>query len=254
MEQEKKSFFDLMSPKQTFIVGGVAGFLVLCAIGFFILLGLMFKGGLNFGGADSAAALDFEAPKKFSACLDEGQKATKVKTDAQLGASLGVSGTPATFANGYLISGALPYEMVKQVIDALLVGKEPNQMFDFMKDEKGNLVKRANMPELQDAIWVGDKDAKITLVEFADFECPYCSKFDSSVMQVLANYGDKVRYTFRHFPLSFHANAQKAGEAFECAKEQGKTWEMHDKLFRLSDTKTMSVENYKRAASELGLK
>lgn len=251
MEQEKKSFFDPMSPKQTFIVGGVAGFLVLCTIGFFILLGLMFRGGLSLGGADSVAALDFEAPKKFSACLDEGQKATTVKTDAQLGASLGVSGTPATFANGYLISGALPYEMVKQVIDALLAGKEPN--FDFMKDEKGNLVK-ANVPELQNAVWVGDKNAEITLVEFADFECPYCSKFDSSVKQVLANYSDKVKYTFRHFPLSFHANAQKAGEAFECAKEQGKTWEMHDKLFGLSDTKTMSVENYKRAASELGLK
>jgi len=124
---------------------------------------------------------------------------------------------------------------------------------DFMKDEKGVLAK-VNMPEFADTIWVGDKNAEITLVEFADFECPYCSKFDSSMKQVLANYGDKIRYTFRHFPLSFHANAQKAGEAFECAKEQGKAWEMHDKLFGLSDAKTMSVENYKRAASDLGLK
>ncbi|OGH72362.1 MAG: hypothetical protein A2921_04540 [Candidatus Magasanikbacteria bacterium RIFCSPLOWO2_01_FULL_43_20b] len=252
MDEQKKSFFDLMSPKQTFVVGGVAGFLVLCAIGFFILFGLQLRGeGLSFGGGTSGKTLDFEAPKKFSACLDEGQQAATVKTDAQLGASLGVSGTPATFANGYLISGALPYEMVKQVIDALLAGKEPN--FDFMKDEKGVLAK-VNMPKFADTIWVGDKNAGITLVEFADFECPYCSKFDSSMKQVLANYGDKIRYTFRHFPLSFHANAQKAGEAFECAKEQGKAWEMHDKLFGLSDAKTMSVENYKRAASDLGLK
>mgnify|MGYP001561102482 CR=1 FL=1 len=255
MDEQKKSFFDIMSPKQTFVVGGVAGFLVLCAIGFFILLGLQLRGeGLNFGSGKSgnALALDFDAPKKFSLCLDEGQQAVTVKADTQLGASLGVSGTPATFANGYLISGALPYEMVKQVIDALLAGKEPN--FDFMKDESGSLVKKVNIPELENAIWRGNKNAKVTLVEFADFECPYCSRFDSSVKQVLADYGDKVRHTFRHFPLSFHANAQKAAEAFECAKEQDKAWEMHDKLFGLSDAKTMSVENYKRAASELGLK
>lgn len=250
MDEQKKGFFEMMSQKQTFVVGGIAGFLVLCAIGFFILLGLMFKGGLNFGGGTSGSE-SFKAPKKFSACLDEGKYASVVQQDMQLGASLGVSGTPATFANGYLISGALPYEMVKQVIDALLAGKEPN--FDFMKDEGGNLVK-VNVPELADALWIGDEDAKVTLVEFADFECPYCSRFNSTVQQVLANYKDEVKYTYRHFPLSFHANAQKAGEAFECAKEQSKAWEMHDKLFGLSDAKTMSVENYKRAASELGLK
>lgn len=253
MDEQKKSFFDLMSPKQTFIVGGVAGFLVLCAIGFFILLGLLLRGdGLSLGSGKSGTALDFEAPKKFSACLDEGQQAATVKADAQLGASLGVSGTPATFANGYLISGALPYEMVKQVVDALLSGKEPN--FDFMQDEKGVLAKPIKMSEFADAIWRGNKNAKVTLVEFSDFECPYCQRFLSTIDEVLKNYGDKVAFTYRSFPLSFHANAQKAAEAFECAKEQGKGWEMHDKLFELSASSALSVESYKRAASELGLK
>ncbi|MBI5222073.1 MAG: thioredoxin domain-containing protein [Candidatus Magasanikbacteria bacterium] len=252
MDEQKKGIFNSLSPGQSFTVGAVGGFLVLCAIGFFVLLGLSLKGGLNLGNADSTTASDFKAPEKFSACLDEGKYAAIVKQDAQLGGSLGVKGTPATFVNGYLVSGALPFEMIKQVIDTVLAGQEPK--FDFMKDENGNLPGKVNVPELGDAVWRGNKNAKVVLVEFADFECPYCSKFSPTVEQALADYGDKIKYTFRHFPLSFHANAQKAAEAFECAKEQGKTWEMYDKLFGLSDAKTMSVENYKKAAAELGLK
>lgn len=98
----------------------------------------------------------------------------------------------------------------------------------------------------------GDKNAKVTLVEYSDFQCPYCSRVKTTLDQLLTDYKGKVRLIFRHFPLtSMHANAQKAAEASECAGEQGKFWEMHDKLFE--NQSDLSVDNYKKWAKELGL-
>lgn len=250
MDEQKKGFFESLNPKQSFLFGVVGGFLALCVIGFFILLAVMFKGGgLNLAGSGADKELGPEAPKKFSQCLDSGQTASKVSQDQQLGESLGVEGTPATFINGYLISGAYPYEAVKLVLDALLAGQTPSW------DEAvfGPLTK-VEMPEFTDAIWRGNKNASITMVGFSDFECPYCARFEPTMKQVLANYGDQVRFTYRHFPLSFHPQAQKAAEAFECAKEQNQGWEMHDKLFELSAASQLSAVNFKKAAGELGLK
>ncbi len=99
----------------------------------------------------------------------------------------------------------------------------------------------------------GNKNAKITLVEYSDFECPFCSQFAPTMEQVLAEYPNDVRLVYRHFPLSFHPQAQKAAEASECAAEQGKFWEMHDKLFDLNIAKNMSVDSFKTAAADLGL-
>ncbi len=253
MENKGSNPLGNMGGKQAFGFGLVAGFLVLCAIGFFILLGIMLNGGTvaSDKSDDKVGTEDASGPKKFSECLDTGKFANAVKADMQLGSSLGVQGTPATFVNGYLMSGALPYDMAKQVIDAILAGGEPD--FEFMKDDAGNLTK-VDIPELKDVVWKGKKDAPITIVEFSDFECPYCSRFVPTVEQILANYGDEVRFTFRHFPLSFHQQAQKAAESFECAKEQGKAFEMHDKLFALSEAGTLSLTNFKKAATELGLK
>jgi len=97
----------------------------------------------------------------------------------------------------------------------------------------------------------GSKSAGITLVVYSDFQCPYCSSLTSTLDQILTDYKDKVRLVFRHFPLSFHENAQKAAEASECASEQDKFWEMHDKLFE--NQSDLSVDNYKKWAKELGL-
>lgn len=75
----------------------------------------------------------------------------------------------------------------------------------------------ATMPELTDSEHSrGNPDAKITLVEYSDFECPFCAKFHPTMKQVLAEYGDDVRWVYRHYPLPFHPNAQKAAEASEC--------------------------------------
>lgn len=262
MEEQKKGFFELLDKKQSFVFGIVAGFLVLCTIGFFILLGVVLKGGVVKGGvavndkSDTAGTVTTDGsgnvagPAEFSKCLDSGSMAAKVNAELSLGESLGVRGTPATFINGYLVSGALPYEALKQVVDALLAGKTPD--FDFLKSDTGK-VEQVKMPELADAIWQGNTKAKVTVVEFSDFECPYCQRFLPTINKLVADYKDKIKFTFQTFPLSFHPNAQKASEAFQCAKVQGKGWEMHDQLFALGEQQQLNVNSYKTAAVELGL-
>ncbi len=103
----------------------------------------------------------------------------------------------------------------------------------------------------KDAPSFGPADAKVTVVEFSDFQCPYCSRAAQVTTQVKAKYGDKIRFVFRQFPLSFHQNAQGAAEAALAAHAQGKFWEFHDKMFEnQSALDRSSLEGY---ASGLGL-
>jgi protein-disulfide isomerase len=97
----------------------------------------------------------------------------------------------------------------------------------------------------------GNPKAPVTILEFSDFQCPYCVRARPVVQQVREAYGDKVRFAFRHFPLDFHAQAQKAGEATACAGEQEKFWEMHDLLWE-SPSK-LQVADLKAHAAGLGL-
>ncbi len=97
----------------------------------------------------------------------------------------------------------------------------------------------------------GPADAKITIVEFSDFECPFCSKAEDAVNQVMEKYAGKVKLFFRHYPLSFHPNAPKAAEAAACANDQGKFWEMHKQLF--ANQKALTVAELKQHAAAVGL-
>ncbi|MFH2105577.1 MAG: thioredoxin domain-containing protein [Parcubacteria group bacterium] len=98
----------------------------------------------------------------------------------------------------------------------------------------------------------GNKDSKVQIVEFSDYECPYCARNAETIKKIAEEYGDKVAIVFRDFPLDFHDNAQKAAEAAECAGEQGKYWEFHDELFANQDS--LEVEDLKGYAKKLGLK
>ncbi len=97
----------------------------------------------------------------------------------------------------------------------------------------------------------GNKDAPVTIVEFSDFQCPFCSRARPAVNKVRETYGDKVRIIFRNFPLQIHPQAGKAGEAAACAGEQGKFWEMHDRLF--ANQAKLQVPELKEHAAALGL-
>jgi len=97
----------------------------------------------------------------------------------------------------------------------------------------------------------GNPKAPVTIVEFSDFQCPFCVRARPTVNRVREVYGDKVRFVFRHFPLDFHAQAEKAGEAAACAGDQGKFWEMHDLLWQ--NTAKLQVADLKAHAATLGL-
>ncbi|MCP3143775.1 thioredoxin domain-containing protein [Pyxidicoccus xibeiensis] len=97
----------------------------------------------------------------------------------------------------------------------------------------------------------GKEGAPVTIVEFSDFECPFCSRANPAVDQVMKEYGDKVRVVFRHFPLDFHKKAPKASEAALCAGDQGKFWEMHDALF--ANQQKLDVPDLKKHAADLKL-
>jgi len=97
----------------------------------------------------------------------------------------------------------------------------------------------------------GNPNAAVTLVEFTDFECPSCAQTHPVVERLMAEYGDRVRFVVRDFPLSQHANAQKAAEAAEAAREQGKYWEYVALLFR--NQSSLGVANLKQYATSLGL-
>jgi protein-disulfide isomerase len=77
----------------------------------------------------------------------------------------------------------------------------------------------------------GNANAPVTIIEFSDYQCPYCASTEEAVKKVLESYKDKVRLVYRDYPLSFHEQAQKAAEAARCAGDQGKYWEYHDTLF-----------------------
>jgi protein-disulfide isomerase len=90
---------------------------------------------------------------------------------------------------------------------------------------------RAPAPGAANPYTRGAANAKVTLEEFSDFQCPACGSLEPGLRRVLNDYGDRVRFTFRHFPLQMHKYAFVASRAAEAAGQQGKFWEMHDMIY-----------------------
>ncbi|MBI5407291.1 MAG: DsbA family protein [Nitrospirae bacterium] len=155
----------------------------------------------------------------------------------------------------------MPNSRSEEEIKALR--KEVQDLRKDVEDLKTKITARqqAPVPEPQEAVVSMDDDpvkgelnAPVTLIEFSDFQCPYCGRFfKSTLTEIERDYikTGKVRYVFRDFPLEFHKQAPKASEAANCAGEQGKYWEMHDKLF--ANQNALMVDKLREYAAEIGL-
>lgn len=193
MEQKNTSLLNRIfmnaQPKTIFFGGIVVALLVLCTIGFFILLGMFVSGdvGQNRGQAQKVGA-------------------------------------------------AVP---------------QPNP----------SVPPTANNIQLtlsEDDWYKGAKDAAITIVEFSDLECPFCKRFHETMQQVVDNYGDNVKWVYRHFPLtSLHRNAFKEAEATECAGELGGNegfWAYTDRLFKITPSNDgLDLAQLPQIAQDVGI-
>ena len=97
----------------------------------------------------------------------------------------------------------------------------------------------------------GGANAQVEVIEFADFQCPFCLAASPTVKRVLETYGDRIRFVYRNYPLPNHPQAQPAAEAAQCANEQGKFWPYHDRLF--AEAGKLMDADLKKAAVDLGL-
>ncbi len=111
--------------------------------------------------------------------------------------------------------------------------------------EKRALIEKGKVPSF------GPEDAKVTIVEFSDFECPYCSRSAKVASQIKVKYSSKVRFVFRNYPLSFHKNANIAAQASLAADAQGKFWPFHDIMFE--NQKKLDRDSLNGYAKQLGL-
>jgi protein-disulfide isomerase len=198
---------------------------------------------------------------KFKAALSDPKLAARIDADDRQAQEVGAGGTPTMFLNCRQVVGALPIERLRPVLleelakaDRLLASgvKKGPALYEQACAENVKLAAAGPKLDLRpDDPVRGNKGAPVTIVLFSDFQCPYCSKVEPTLKQVLATYGDKVRIAWKHQPLPFHPNALPAAEAAEAAREQGKFWEMHDALFE--NQQALSPETYERLAKKIGL-
>ena len=220
-----------------------------------------------------AQELGLDMPK-FKAYLDASSGKARIDADMALGQKIGVQGTPNFFVNGRPIRGALPFEEFKKVIDEELktadkmiaqgtpVGQVYGKLMASARTAPaptpaapaqkppgaGNEVYKV---AVGDAPTKGAKDPKVTIVEFSDFQCPFCGRVGPTLTQIEKEYAKDVSISFRHLPLPFHENAMPAAEAAEAAREQGKFWPMHDKLF--ANQTALTRPDLDKYAKEIGL-
>lgn len=253
-EKSPQSLFERLSPV-----------LVILSIGLAFFVGMLWqrvqyleKGGVKVSGetqgtANTTPAANPQQQKlsdlvavagdvgvnenEFKSCLDGKEHAQKVETQYQGGIAAGVTGTPANFVVNdkgevWFVPGAFPYDQIKPVLDVALGngGEVPAGSITKLAADRV-----AKLPKVSgDDHRRGPENAKVYLIEYSDFECPYCSRFHPTTQQILDEYDD-VAIIYRHFPLdSIHPKARSAALASECVFEQGGDeafWKFADEIF-----------------------
>lgn len=221
--------------------------------------------------------LDMDKVKK---ALDEGTHSKSISEDQAVANQFGARGTPYFFINGRELRGAVPFASFKQIIDQEIAtaegllekGVEEEQIYATLT--KDALTKaaaptpqqptaRPGQPDPKAVYKVplegsepqkGPDDALVTIVEFSDFECPFCGRVEPTLEQVRDKYGKDVRVVWMNNPLPFHRNAKAAATAaLEAHAQKGDDafWAMHEKMF--ANQKALTKDNLEKWAKELGL-
>ena len=218
--------------------------------------------------------LDMDKVRK---ALDENSYKGVIAADQGVAAQFGARGTPNFFINGRNLRGAQPFPRFKEIIDeeiahaeALLkAGADEEELYATIT--KNGLTKaappkppqRPGQPDPKAVYKVpltgqepqkGPDDALVTIVEFSDFECPFCGRVEPTLQQLVDKYGDDVRVVWMNNPLPFHKNAGPAANAaLEAQAQKGDEafWAMHEKMF--ANQKALTRENLETWAKELGL-
>ncbi|HZU81512.1 MAG TPA: thioredoxin domain-containing protein, partial [Polyangiaceae bacterium] len=221
--------------------------------------------------AQEAGVKDIAA---YKAGLDSHKWADKVDKDLSDGKAAGVQGTPSFFVNGVFINGAQPFENFKKTIDQELpkaqakiaAGTPKSRVYvEMSKENKKNAPAAKDEEEEKEddktvfripvgsSPVLGSPNALVTIVEFSDFQCPFCSRVEPTLKAIRDKYGDKVRLVWKNEPLPFHNRAEPAAEvALEVRAEKGDKgfWEIHDKLFE--NQKDLSDDAIVKLGAETG--
>ncbi len=219
--------------------------------------------------------------EQFLPAYRDGTFAEKVRHDDGEAASLGVRGTPNFFINGAKVTGAQSFETFERIIDAQLEraselrekGVKAHEIYARLTEENYELpstpvAKRPprarpaddqrifNVPVTKKDPFLGPKDALVTIVEFSDFQCPFCKRVQPTLEQVRAKYGADVRFVWKDHPLDFHNQARPAAAlaryAFD-AKGVEAFWTVHDLIFEKQSELRRGDEALEEIAVEAGL-
>jgi protein-disulfide isomerase len=208
---------------------------------------------------------------RFKKDIDDPKIDAEVAEHQKLASAVGANGTPTFYINGRELVGAAAFSEFQKIIDEEI--KKADDLIKKgtpLKDVYGKLMEQAALapapspggegggaPEAKVNIKVGDAPVKgpasapITVIEFSDFQCPFCGRVNPTLKQVEDEYKGKIKIAFRNLPLPFHDKAHLAAEAALAANEQGKFWQMHDKLF--ANQQALARPDLEKYAEELGL-
>jgi protein-disulfide isomerase len=171
----------------------------------------------------------------FTDALDSHLYRPLIEKDLADARGFGVGSTPTFFVNGTKVVGAQSLEALKAIVDKDL-GLSPTPR---------------RVVTIGQAPVRGSSTAPVTVVEFSDFQCPYCARALPTVKELLSGYPGKIKWVFKSFPLDFHADASLAHQAALAAGAQGNFWEMHDRIF--AKQRAIKHDDLVQAARDLGL-